>query len=185
MLTFSIANRLTRRQGVKKAQKCVYVIREWYLKSTSYSLESSAKSLFISALPIVWCVANQSPFSTLWSEFYYKIKIHIFWKFDKSPNFIWNYLLESKKVWIFRHIFVAFSEYMNLDSLDSDLRHESSWDNNYCYATFCQTEHFLKLTIFSFKITYLSKGGLNSESFSIWLKSPKMGAKPQPWALST
>ena len=29
------------------------------------------------------------------------------------------------------------------------------------------------------------KGGLISESFSLWLKSPKMGTKLQPWGLST
>ena len=31
----------------------------------------------------------------------------------KSLNYIWNYLVVSKKVWRFHHIFVAFSEYMN------------------------------------------------------------------------
>ena len=32
--------------------------------------------------------------------------------------------------------------------------------------------------------TYLTKGSLISESFSLWLKSPKMGAKSLLWALS-
>ena len=31
----------------------------------------------------------------------------------KSPNFIWNYSVTSKKGWSFPHIFVAFSEYIN------------------------------------------------------------------------
>ena len=47
-------------------------------------------------------------------------KIHIFWEghkfFMKSPNFIWNYLVASKKVSRLRHIFVAFSEYINFRS---------------------------------------------------------------------
>ena len=33
----------------------------------------------------------------------------------KSPNFIWNYLVASKEVWRFRHIFVLFSEYVNFN----------------------------------------------------------------------
>ena len=31
---------------------------------------------------------------------------------------------------------------------------------------------------------YLHKGGLISDCFSFWLKSPKMGAKSRPWAMS-
>ena len=30
---------------------------------------------------------------------------------------------------------------------------------------------------------YYTKGGLISESFSLWLKSPKMGAKSRPWSM--
>ena len=30
------------------------------------------------------------------------------------------------------------------------------------------------------KVSHLSKGGLISESFSLWLKSPKKGAKNYP-----
>ena len=44
-------------------------------------------------------------------------KVHIFWeghkKMTKSPIFFWIYEATSKLSWKFRHIFVAFSEYMN------------------------------------------------------------------------
>ena len=33
------------------------------------------------------------------------------------------------------------------------------------------------------KIQDLSKGGFISESFSIWLKFPTLGAKSRPWAI--
>ena len=36
-------------------------------------------------------------------------------KATKSPNFIWNHWVVSKKVWRFSHIFLAFSEYMNFN----------------------------------------------------------------------
>ena len=46
------------------------------------------------------------------------IKVYIFWvghyNLTKSPNFIWNYLIASKKT--FCHIFVAFSDTWTLES---------------------------------------------------------------------
>ena len=48
-------------------------------------------------------------------------KVHIFWEghknMTKSPKKFWRCLLNSKKDWRFRHLFVAFSEYMNFTNL--------------------------------------------------------------------
>ena len=95
-----------------------------------------------------WVCSSLNQFELIslpsWNRFN---KGDIFWEVQlnltKSPKFIWNYLVLSNKVWRFCHIFVAFSQYINIELLLS--KYLSDNFECYCYHKIlsCRLFHFV------------------------------------------
>ena len=66
--------------------------------------------------------------------------------------------------------------------LNSNSGSRFPWDLN--YVEFWPKVYIIWTQQSRNSLTWLTKGGLISDLFLVWLKSPKMGAKSRPWASS-